>query len=177
VAKKSSNRIKTPPPAKPEGVEFYFAKYAAAHQDPVNRRIQIICIPLLLFSLMGFLWVLPFPYIKFLGVYNADFNWSSFFIAISIYYYLRLSPILSYFMLFAELVFCFIITELVQWQKSGGPELWLISGVLFVVCVILLSVGYNKERKKLSFEYRYKNLMIAPLFLLHLVLKRFKIKY
>jgi uncharacterized membrane protein YGL010W len=169
----SNKPVKSPP----AGVDFYFDKFAAAHQNPVNKLVQITCIPLLLVGLFGLAWVIPFPYIKFLGQYNQDFNWSSFLIAASIYYYLKLSPILSYFMLFVELVICFAITELLQWQKTGGPALWLISLLVFILACTALFIGYQKEGKPLSFEYRYKNLAIAPIFLLHLVLKRFSIKY
>lgn len=164
-------------PVKSGSIEFYFDKFSAAHQDPANIIIHIVFIPLLVFSLFGILWAIPFPYIKFLGQYNADFNWSSFLLAFSIYYYLRLSPLLSYFMLFILLIYCYLITEIQQWQKAGGPALWLICGVIFLFSCIVLYAGYKREGKKLSFEYRYKNILIAPLFLVHLVFKRFSVKY
>ena len=176
MAKKKTTKP-NPPPAKTDGVDFYFDKYALAHQNPVNKRIQIIAIPLLMFSLFGLLWCVPFPYIPFLGQYNSYFNWASIFIAVCIYFYLKLSPILSYFMLFVLLAFSFVIMLVQQWQKAGGPALLLICGVIFIASIIALAIGYNQERKKLSFEYRYKNILIAPLFLLHLVARRFKIKY
>jgi uncharacterized membrane protein YGL010W len=176
VTKKKISKVK-PEAAKPGSVEFYFDKFAASHQEPGNIIIHIVFIPLAVFSLFGLLWAIPFPYIKFLGQYNADFNWSSFLLAFSIYYYLKLSPILSYFMLFILLAYCYIITLLLQWQNAGGPMLWQICGLLFIICCAALYAGYKKEGKKLSFEYRYKNILIAPLFLLHLVVKRFKIKY
>jgi len=164
-------------PVKPGGVEFYFDKFAAAHQNPANKLIYTVFIPLMAFGLFGLVWAIPFPYIKFLGQFNQDFNWSSFLLAFSIYYYLRLSPLLSYFMLFILLIYCYLITEIQQWQKAGGPALWLICGVIFLFSCIVLYAGYKREGKKLSFEYRYKNILIAPLFLVHLVFKRFSVKY
>ena len=164
-------------PVKSGSIEFYFDKFSAAHQDPANIIIHIIFIPLLVFSLFGILWAIPFPYIKFLGQYNADFNWSSFLLAFSIYYYLKLSPVLSYFMLFIMLAYCYLITLLQQWQKAGGPPLGALCGLIFIISCAALYGGYKKEGKKLSFEYRYKNILIAPLFLVHLLVKRFKIKY
>jgi uncharacterized membrane protein YGL010W len=176
MAKKKATKT-NPPPVKAGEVDFYFDKYALAHQNQDNKRLQIIAIPLLLFSLFGLLWCVPFPYIAFLGQYNSYFNCASVFIAVCIYFYLKLSPILSYFMLFVLLAFSYVIMQLQQWQKTGGPALWLVCGVILIISVILLGIGYSKERKKLSYEYRYKNILIAPLFLLHLVAKRFKIKY
>lgn len=175
--KKKAEKKQVAPEIKPGSVEFYFNKYASAHQDPTNVIIHTVFIPLLLFSLFGLLWSTPFPYIKFLGQYNADFNWSSFLLAAIIYYYLKLSPILSYFMLFIMLAYYYLITLLLQWQKAGGPPLDALCGVIFIISCAALYYGYKKEGKKLSFEYRYKNILIAPLFLVHLVVKRFKIKY
>jgi uncharacterized membrane protein YGL010W len=177
VSKKKITKTQPTPTIKPGSVEFYFDKFAAAHQNPANILIHIIFIPLLLFSVFGLLWAIPFPYIKFLGQYNADFNWSSFLLAAIVYYYLKLSPILSYFMLFIMLAYYYIITLLLQWQKAGGPALSTLCGLIFVISCVALYAGYKKEGKKLSSEYRYKNILIAPLFLVHLLVKRFKIKY
>ena len=175
--KKSSNKTKTPPPAAPTGVEFYFDKFAAAHQNTVNKLIYTIFIPLLLFSIFAIVWTVQFPYIKFLGQYNADFNWSSFLLAFMVYFYIRQSPVLGLFMLFIILIISYVITELVQWQNSDGPALWQIGDVVFIISCIALYIGYKLEGKKLSWEYRIKNMLIAPVFLLHLVLKRFSVKY
>jgi uncharacterized membrane protein YGL010W len=175
VAQKKS--VKTEKPVPLTGADFYFAKYAAVHQQPANKLIHFICIPLLILSIMGLLWVIPFPYIKFLGAYNADFNWSSFFIAACIYFYLKLSPISSYFMLLILFLFSYAITLVAQGQKAGGPSLAILSAVVFAISVILLYIGYKKEGKKLSFEYRYKNILIAPLYMLHLILSKLSIKH
>jgi len=178
VAKnKATPKTKTPAPAVPAGVGFYFDKFAAAHQNPANKIIHIIFIPLLLFGLFGLAWAIPFPYIKFLGRYNNEFNWSSFLLAFLVYYYIRLSPALGYVMLFVLLLYFYIITQMVLWQKAGGPSIALVCGVIFFISVIALFFGYKKEGKKLSFEYRYKNILVAPLFLVQMVFSRLKIKY
>ncbi len=174
---KVTPKAKTPAPVVPAGVGFYFDKFAAAHQDRLNKIIHIVFIPLLLFSLVGLFWAIPFPQIKFLGTYNQDFNWSSFFLAFLVYYYIRLSPVLAYPMLFIMLVMFYIVTKMDAWQRAGGLAVWMVAGVLFLISVVALYAGYKKERKKLSFEYRYKNLLIAPLFLFSLIFKRFGIKY
>ena len=174
---KPSKKIKTPPPPAPEGVEFYFDKFAASHQNPANKLIYTIFIPLLIFGLIGIVWTIPFPYIKFLGQYNADFNWASVLLAVVVYYYIRRSAVLGYFMLFVMLIFFYLITQLVQWQNAGGPNMGILCLVIYFISFIALFVGYKMEGKKLSFEYRYKNILIAPIFLLHLVLRKFKVKY
>jgi uncharacterized membrane protein YGL010W len=178
VAKnKRSSQNKTPPPVALSGVEFYFDKFAAAHQNRTNRLIYIIFIPLIVFGLFAICWSLKFPYIKLLGKYNQDFNWASFLLAFAVYYYIRMSPVLGYFMLFILLIFFYTITELAQWQSAGGPNVGIIGLVMYFISFVALFIGYNIEGKKLSWEYRIKNMLIAPAFLLHLVLKRFSVKY
>jgi uncharacterized membrane protein YGL010W len=132
---------------------------------------------LLIFSLIGIFWTVPFPYIKFLGQYNADFNWASVLLAVMVYYYIKKSAVLGYFMLFVMLVFFYIITQLVQWQTTGGPNMGVLCFGIYFISLIALFIGYKVEGKKLSWEYRYKNILIAPIFLLHLILRRFKLRY
>lgn len=177
MAKNKKAAKVSPPTAKAEGVEFYFDKFAVSHQNPTTKLIYIVFIPLLVLSLFGIAWVIPFPYIKFLGQYNQDFNWSSFLLAAMVYYYLRLSPVLAYVMLFILLIYFYMITSFLQVQKGGTENLALVSLVIYTLSCIALFIGYIKEGKKLSWEYRVKNMLIAPVFLLHLVLRKFKVKY
>ena len=158
-------------------VDIYFDKYAESHQNPTNKLIHWICVPLIILSLLGLLWSIPFPYIKILGAYNSYVNWASFFIAFSIFYYYNLSPVLSYFMFFLLFIFSFVIMELEQWQKTGGPALWLISLIIFVISWAGQFTGHKIEGKKPSFFDDLKFLLIGPIWLLHFVLKKFKIKY
>ena len=177
LAKNKKSAKVPPPPAKPEGVEFYFDKFAAAHQNPATKLIYIVFIPLLVLSLFGIAWSVPFPYIKFLGQYNQDFNWASFLLAFMVYYYLRLSPVLAFFILFILLIYFYMITSFLQVQKDGLVNLAIVSAVINIIACITLFIGYVKEGKRLSLEYRVKNMLIAPVFLLHLVLRKFNVKY
>src|SRR5690606_16134611 len=77
-------------------IDTIIENYSALHQHPANRFIQWFCIPLLTFGLLGFIWSIPFPQLAFLGKYSGYLNWASFLIAFSIYYYLKVSPLLSY---------------------------------------------------------------------------------
>src|ERR1700754_868383 len=153
-------------------VDIYFAKYAESHQNSTNEAIHFICIPLIVFSLMGLIWSIPFPYLKFLGSYNGVFNWASFLIAFSIYYYLKLSPVLSYIMLLVLFGFSYAIIQLEQWHKNGGPALWLICLIIFFIAWAGQFIGHKIEKKKPSFLDDIKFLLIGPIYLLHLILKK-----
>jgi uncharacterized membrane protein YGL010W len=158
-------------------VDLYFEQYAESHQNRTNELIHWICVPLIMFSLIGLVWSIPFPYIKLLGQYNGYFNWASFLIAFAIYYYLRLSPMLSYVMLFVLFAFSYGIISLEGWQKAGGPMVWQVSSAIFVIAWIGQFIGHKIEGKKPSFLDDIKFLLIGPIWLLHFVLKKLSIRY
>jgi uncharacterized membrane protein YGL010W len=178
VAKnQNSNQSKPPKTSEIRPVDVYLARYSENHQNPTNKLIHWICVPLIVFSIFGLLWAIPFPNLKFLGSYNGYFNWASFLIAFSIYYYYKLSPVLSYFMLLVLMLFSFGVIELADWQKTGGPALWPICAILLVLSWAGQFIGHNIEGKKPSFLDEQKFLLIGPIWLLHFILKKFSIKY
>ncbi|WP_295652015.1 Mpo1-like protein [uncultured Mucilaginibacter sp.] len=177
MAKVKSAKPIAPAKEQKKLVDVYFDKYAESHQNPKNELIHWICVPLIVFSLLGLVWAIPFPHIGFLGKYNEDFNWASFLIGFSIYYYYKLSPILSYFMLIVVFVFTYGVMELDTWAKTGGPQLWLSCLTVFVLAWVGQFIGHKIEGKKPSFLDDIKFLLIGPIWLLHFVLLRWKVKY
>ncbi|MBE9664195.1 DUF962 domain-containing protein [Mucilaginibacter myungsuensis] len=158
-------------------VDILFDKYSEHHQDPTNKLIHWICVPLIMMSLIGLVWAIPFPHLKFLGQYNGTFNWASFLIAFSIYYYYKLSPILSYFMLMVTMFLCYFVTLLEKWGQTGGPQLWQSSLIIFVLAGVGQFIGHKIEGKKPSFLDDVKFLLIGPIWLLHFLLKKMNLKY
>jgi len=158
-------------------VDIYFDKYAESHQNPTNELIHWICVPTIVFSLLGLVWAIPFPHLGFMGEYNSYVNWATFLIGFAVFYYYRLSPVLSYFMLLLIFIFTYMIVVLQQWGNVGGPALWLSCLVLFVLAWAGQFIGHKIEGKKPSFLDDVKFLLIGPIWLLHFILLRFKIKY
>lgn len=158
-------------------IDILIDRYAEFHQKPVNQIINYICIPLISFSILGFVWSIPFPHLNFLGSYNGYLNWASFLIALVIYSYMKLSPIISYIMLLVLFAFAYAIIQLEVWQKVGGPILPQMCVVIFVMASIVQFIGYRIEGKKPNSAENFKFLAIEPLWLLSLILKKFKIKY
>jgi len=177
VKTQTNKKSQAAPVAPKRPVDVYFDKYAESHQNPTNKLIHWICVPLIVFSLLGLVWAIPFPYLKFLGKYNAFINWGSVLIAFSVYYYYRLSPVLSYLMLLVVFAFSYGIIDLVNWQQAGGPPLWKSSLVIFVIAWIGQFIGHKIEGKKPSFLDDLRFLLIGPIWLLHFILKKFSINY
>ena len=158
-------------------VDQLFDKYAESHQHPSNELIHWICVPLIVFSLLGLVWAIPFPQLGFMGKYAGYINWASFLIAFSVYYYYTLSPVLSYLMLILIVAASAAIVSLEQWQNTGGPALWLVCAVIFVLSWIGQFIGHKIEGKKPSFLDDVKFLLIGPIWLLHFICKKIALRY
>lgn len=131
-------------------------------QQPSSRLIHLLAIPVAVFSLIGVLWVSPFPYLGFLGNYNGFLNWSSFLIAILIYYYLRIAPKVSYIMLLFLLLCAYGITELITYQTTDGIRTWIVCFTLLAIslCTCIFTATSND---KLNPSQRMKLILAAPL--------------
>ncbi len=173
----TKNRNEPSKAANQRPVDIYFAQYSENHQNGTNELIHWICVPLIVFSIFGLLWAVPFPYLKFMGQYNGYFNWASFGLAAAIYFYYKLSPVMSYIMLIILMGFSYLIIQLAEWQKAGGPALWLICAVIFVVAWVGQFIGHKIEGKRPSFLTDLKFLLIGPIWLLHFIFRKFNIKY
>lgn len=155
----------------------YFNIYSESHQDGTNKIIHWICIPMIMFGLLGLVWAVPFPHIGFLGDNNIYLNWASFLIAFSIYYYYRLSPVLSYAMLLVIMLMAYGIVLLEHWEAAGGPALWQVSLGIFIASWIGQFIGHKIEGKKPSFLDDVRFLLIGPVWLVASVFDKFKLRY
>ena len=153
-------------------VDLLLEEYASFHTHPTNRLINYLCVPLVSFGVLAFVWSIPFPHLDFLGKYNGFINWASFLVAFVIYYYLRLSPLLSYAILLVLFGLSYSITLL---EKNF--VLAQVGIVLFVIGNIGQLIGYKKEGRKPAFAQDFKFMLVGPMWLLSLLLKKFKIRY
>jgi len=158
-------------------IDVLLDQYGESHQHPVNKMIHWICVPLILFSLLGLLWAIPFPHLNFLGRHNGYLNWASFLIAFSGYYYYRLSPVLSYMMILIIFTMSLLVVQLEKWEIAGGPALWMVSAVIFAVAWAGQFIGHRIEGKKPSFLQDVKFLLIGPIWLLHFICVKTGIRY
>ena len=159
-------------------VDAYFDKYAESHQNPTNKLIHWICVPLIVFSLLGLVWAIPFPQLDFLGRYSGYVNWATFLIIFSLVYYFRLSVVLAFAML---LVICIISAGIVTLEKLHNQADWLpmwqICLIIFVVAWAGQFIGHKIEGKKPSFLDDLKFLLIGPIWLMHFIFRKLGITY
>lgn len=139
-------------------IDALLAKYAESHLNLTNEVIHFVCIPLIIFSFLGMLWV-AHPLVAF-GV-----------TAVSLAYYFRLSVSFAFGML--------LMSGVMLWILSSLPQAWMleISLGIFVVAWVGQFVGHKIEGKKPSFFEDLRFLLIGPLFVLSFLYRRFHIAY
>ena len=146
-------------------------EYGESHQHPVNKLIHWVCVPLIMWSLLGLLWSLPVPAVLF--TLPLPLNWAILMAIVSMAYYLRVSPGLAIGIL---LVITGMLT-LTYAVEQTGASLWIVSVLVFVVAWIGQFIGHIIEGKRPSFFKDIQFLLIGPLWLLCFVYKKLNLGY
>lgn len=146
----------------------WLSAYGESHQNATNKAIHWICIPLIMLSLMGLLYCIPFPIAKTLW-----FNWAAVFMAFTLLFYLRLSLAIFAGFVFISLAMVYIVHSIAQ----AGLPLLLISIGVFIAAWIGQFIGHKIEGKKPSFFDDLQFLLIGPAWLLHFIYRKIGIAY
>ena len=157
-----------------KSIQSWFEDYGESHQNPINKAIHWICIPLIVFSLIGLIWSIPHDYLSdnYSGIFSEYFNWSSIFIFVVICYYI----LLSYKIALGMIIFSLIVLYGTQ-LLSQVTELWKVSLIIFIVAWIGQFIGHKIEGKKPSFFQDIQFLLIGPAWLIGFIYRRFNIRY
>lgn len=154
-----------------KNIHDWLDEYGESHQNSTNKLIHWICVPLIVWSLIGLLWSIP--NVDFLR--NNGLNWALVAITLSVGYYFFLSPALGVSML----IFLYGSSYLISYieQSSELYPLWGISLVVFAVAWIGQFYGHKVEGKKPSFLKDVQFLLIGPMWLMSAVYRKLGIKY
>lgn len=154
-----------------KSADQWFAAYGASHQNPVNKAIHWICVPAIVFSLIGLLWSIPVP--ATMADWREWVNFGSLFVAAAMLYYFVLSWPLA-------LGMC-LVSLLVIWGNAAldrlDTPLWQISLAIFVVAWIGQFIGHKIEGRKPSFFEDIQFLLIGPIWLLGFIYRKLGIRY
>lgn len=143
-------------------IDQWLSEYAVSHQNPTNKIIHKIFVPLIVMSIMGILWCIPTP--RSFGNPNV-INWATFITIFVLGFYLALSP--KYFLAMSALFSAlFWINKL---MASHPQFLWISIGI-FVVSWVFQFIGHKIEGKKPSFLQDLAFLLIGPLWVAKAVL-------
>lgn len=145
----------------------WLSEYGESHKNPTNIAIHKICVPAIMFSVLGFLWSVQGGF--FQGLLNP-----AILVSLGVvFYYARMSIPLSVGMLIEA-----TLMNSVLWALSlqKGFSIPLMSLVIFVVAWILQFIGHKIEGKKPSFFQDLVFLLIGPLWTLSFFYKKLGIK-
>lgn len=136
------------------------AEYSADHQNPFNRLVHSICVPLIFIAIVALLWSIPLP--AALAARAPWLNAGTLVLAGVTIYYLRLAPRLGLGMLAAAL----LIVPLVGIAAGWPLPLWQTALAAFVLGWIGQFIGHWFEGRRPSFFRDLRFLLIGPLWVL-----------
>lgn len=155
-----------------KSIHQWLSEYGESHQNHTNKTVHWICVPLIMFSLIGLLWSIPTP--DSFKNFSFPLNYGTIFLLLALCYYLVLSIPLTIGMLFVTTA---IIAGNYYLAKADIAPLWLISILIFAVAWIGQFIGHNIEGKKPSFLKDLQFLLIGPMWLLSFIYKKLNIAY
>jgi uncharacterized membrane protein YGL010W len=146
--------------------------YGESHQNKINKLIHWICVPSIMFSLVGFIMHLPF-----IGEISLFKNWAVLLLIIALIYYLRLSFVLFNGFIPISFLLLYGNWELMEYCKSQHCSSLIALLIIFIIAWIGQFIGHKIEGKKPSFLQDLQFLLIGPAWLLHFVYKKMDINY
>ena len=156
-----------------KSIDEWFDEYSDSHQNQTNKFIHWICVPLIFFTIIGFISLIPAPH--FCAPYFGCISIASIvaLVLVSIFYFAlswRISIIMLFFMLLME-HFAYAIN--VHFKENS----WIIYLSIFIITWIFQFIGHRIEGKKPSFLKDLQFLLVGPIWLLHFILKKIGIPY
>lgn len=153
-------------------IDLLFAEYGESHRNTTNKLIHWICVPLIFWTMLGFISLIPSKSICFIYIGCISFV-SLAVIALITLFYMRLSFLIGFIMILIMI----LMESFAYGLNTRFEQPWLIYLIIFVVTWVLQFIGHRIEGKKPSFLKDLQFLLIGPIWLLGCVLKKLGIRY
>ena len=131
------------------------AHYAQSHRNPLNEIIHCICVPAIVFAVLGLL-------------YAVNLTLALIAMVAAVVYYARLSAQAA-----VEMAIMLMVMLAVWGLFNGSHHRALAALVIFVVAWIGQFIGHYYEGAKPSFLEDLQYLMIGPLFVISVLQQKF----
>lgn len=155
-------------------IERLLTEYGESHQNPTNKAIHWICVPVIFTSIAGLFWSIPSDGLRFILGSGPFVNWATVVAILAVIYYLTISIPLA----FGMALFTFIVLWVLRLVELYVPlEVWLVSLIAFVLAWIGQFYGHQVEGKKPSFFKDLQFLLVGPAWLMHFLFKKAGIPY
>ena len=153
-------------------INQWLLEYGESHQNPINKNIHWICVPLIMLSLIGLLWSIPYSFDFTLIGSSYSINFAIIFLLLVTIYYFRLSKSLCIGMI----IISYMLIKGVYLLNQLNYSLWKISLIIFTIAWIGQFIGHKIEGKKPSFFEDLQFLLIGPAWLLSFIYKKIGIR-
>ena len=101
-----------------KNADEWFAEYGVCHQNPTNKLLHWLCVPLIMLSLLALVWSIRVP--AAISEVVPGFNWCWLLILLSTIFYWRLSVPLAIGML---LVTAIMVSVILGYERLGVGSL------------------------------------------------------
>ncbi len=152
-------------------VKQWLQEYDASHQNRTNKRIHWVCVPAIMFSIIGLLWAIPRPAV--FAEFPLLLNWAVIIAGPLLLYYCLLSLRLAFGMTLLLAAMFGLMFLLAQTALSIG----YFSIALFVSAWAGQFIGHEIEGKKPSFFKDLQFLLIGPLWIMAFIYRRLGVAY
>lgn len=157
-------------------IDQWLTEYGESHQNKTNKLIHWVCVPAILFTVLGLLASIPtvnlFNWVP--TQLSVVANWAGVVLVLASLFYLRLSFAMFLGMALISVAMLFGVREI---EKIPLAPLWLTCLVIFVVAWIGQFIGHKIEGKKPSFFKDLQFLLIGPAWLLGFIYRKLGVKY
>jgi uncharacterized membrane protein YGL010W len=157
-------------------IDQWLEEYGESHRNKTNKLIHWICVPTIMFSVLGLIAAIPT-----LSLFNwapAELsvfaNWAGVAVILESLFYMRLSFLMFLGMALISVAMLFGVREIAKIQLA---PLWVTCLVIFVVAWIGQFIGHKIEGKKPSFFKDLQFLLIGPAWLLGFIYRKLGVKY
>ena len=134
-----------------------FERYGRHHRNPLNKALHWVCVPLIVWSVMGLLWSAT-P----LAAYAATAAALAFYLWLSVPVALGMAVVLG------------VMLYSLSWL---GERTLIVSAAVFVAAWIGQFIGHAIERSRPSFLEDVRSFLVGPAWLLGFVYRRLRIAF
>jgi len=153
-------------------IEQLLDEYGDSHRNAVNKLLHWICVPVIFWTIVALVWVIPFP--GNIEIMSVPVNWAIVAMLLLQIYYFSLSVTLAV----GFLVINAAMLVLTAYAANHLPwPLWQFAIVLFVIAWIGQFIGHAVEGKRPSFFKDLQFLLIGPAWLLAAMYRTLGLKY
>lgn len=155
-----------------KSLDIWLKEYGESHQNPTNKKVHFLCVPLIFFTVISLLYSIPF---SFSNLGWMEINIATIVAVAVVVYYFFLSPILAMGMMVYTFI-CLLASNAIILASGSKTGLVIVSIIIFVLSWIIQIWGHQVEGKKPSFFKDLQFLMIGPAWVISFLFGKMGIK-